>query len=269
MKRLITVILALQLLLIPSLHNARAEAEYPPLPFPAELVQAVFENYTPDEEKGLISVLYSGATQDDLLFYLQLCASLGTYPCPMEGEEDELYYLIAPGNSVQALVSYLEKARALTVLFSGNVPIVTDDGLQDLFAFFSTDIRLPSNATGNVFPQFYACCGGQKPQEDGLYTADTVFDGKECWYEKYTSITPDLLENYCRHMMLFGFSVNTDYYTCDDQDAVNSCILHLSNGDAEVIVMYGAFTQTAMVFYKPGVEYTLLGVSELMSALSD
>ena len=90
MKRLITVILALQLLLIPSLHNARAEAEYPPLPFPAELVQAVFENYTPDEEKGLISVLYSGATHDDLLYYQSLCASLGMYACPMESEEDEL-----------------------------------------------------------------------------------------------------------------------------------------------------------------------------------
>ena len=61
----------------------------------------------------------------------------------------------------------------------------------------------------------------------------------------------------------------TTAVTCDDQDAVNSCILHLSNGDAEVIVMYGASIQTAMVFYKPGVKYTLLGVSELMSALSD
>ncbi len=269
MKRLITVILALQLLLIPSLHNARAEAEYPPLPFPAELVQAVIENVTPDEEKGLISVLYSGATHDDLLYYQSLCASLGMYACPMESEEDELYYLVAPGNSVQALVSYLEKAHALTVIFSGTVPIVTDNELQDLYAFFSTDIRLPSSATGNVFPQFYACCGGQKPQEDGLFATDSVFDGKECWYEKYTSITPELLENYCRHMVLFGFSVNADYYTCDDQDTVDSCILHLSNGDAEVIVMYGASIQTAMVFYKPGVKYTLLGVSELMSALSD
>lgn len=264
-------ILALALMLLLSL-TASAEETDIILPLMDTLLTATQAGAGVSEDQTMIEFLYTNATEDDLNYFLLLASSNGVYPYELDMEEGSSligYYLLLPGSDALNILYYDPAAEQLYIAADINVYGLNEEGVATRIAFFTQEIRLPSGAGSNAFPNFPYVVS-QEPYFTGtMENVSYAFDNQKCWTEMYDQIDGSDLRSYVNYMMLFGFDVWLDIVDMEEDGRINPVLLHLSNGDAEVLLLYDALEQTATLYYEPGVSYYLLSGAELEEALAE
>lgn len=266
MKKLLALLLAAALLL-PCAALGDTQGAVPCLPVPSVLDAAELADVHVSEDETEAYLFYAPASKGDLDYYLTVCAVLGTYAKPMDDSGKE-YRLFVPGSAYAGFVSFDPEQKYILVYTTLDASIFGDEALEDMLGIFSCEVRLPADAgSANVFPQFYACVEKQPYFQTTIEGSSSIFNGQKCWTEMYDGMTNDKIDWYTTIMLLFGFDVRADYIQGSVEEGVTTCVLHYSNGDAEVIVVYTPAQGNAQVSYKPGVSVYLLGVKELNEAI--
>lgn len=267
MKRCLIILTVL--LLISFQGVALASDIKPMIPIAEQLSAAKINDMEYDEENGFVCIEYSPADSADLDYLFTLCAACGTFSIASPDSSDgqtQIYLLLVPGTDFAGYVTFAPQEAYVRLFFPDSAGILEGDGLEALLAELYRIPRLPSGKGSNVLPQFYACVNRQ-PSRTGLQSdLSYAFDNQTCWTEIYDEIDSDKLSCYTIKMLQFGCMVNCDVFLTDDEERFDPCVLHFSNGDAEIIVNFSAPRQSATVHYKPGVSYNLLEARELAEA---
>lgn len=263
MKKLLAVLLV-SALLLPCM--AAAEDIVPILPVCEKIGSAQLADVQISDDHSEVYLAYAPASSSDMELYLTVCSLVGTYCKPTDASGMN-YRLFVPGSAYGGTVRYDSEKKEMIVYSPAGPHFVSDEELDDLLSFANRDVKLPANASGSVFPQFYACVN-RSPYNQGTVEGSTsIFSGKKCWTEYYDGMTNDSILLYTKLMYLFGFDMRADSILGSMEEGVTTCVLHYSNGDAEVIVIYTPAQGAASVSYKPGVSMTLLSAGELNEAL--
>lgn len=227
------------------------------VPLPEKILDAQLVYTDSDEKLGYLG--YTPANQDTLQAYLKLCAYGGLTSMEQTMSNGLTRYVLAQPGSDFWGVAYLDESNDyLIVAFDLDCDVNEDAQLEELMAYYLQELTLPTENGRNVMPQFYASVGRTPYMQNLVGSLDYCFDGAMCWTEWYGEIDLARLWRYVSDVMLCGFDVWADYYDADDDGLVNMTLLHFSNGDAEVIVLYNAQDKNATVHYKPGVSYNLI-----------
>lgn len=227
------------------------------IPVPEKILD-VPQVYSKTDENNAYLV-YAPADRDTLQAYLKLCAYSGWFNRETVFDDGiTRYALLQPGSDLFGVAYLDEDEDRLVVTFDLDCHIFEDEELEILMSYYLQDLTLPTENGRNVMPQFYASVGQRPYLESLMGDMDYCFDGAMCWTEMYAQINFGRLWRYASDMMLCGFDVWYDATRADDNGCVQQVLLHFSNGDAEVIVMYDAEDETAVVHYKPGVSYNLI-----------
>ena len=270
-KALLSILCAL-VLVCTAIAPAFAEEEngfFAVIPLPDQLLDATFAGRTKLEDGNYLYV-YENAARDDLDYFLVLCAMLGNYAKPISDDGTQ-YRLYVPGQDYMGYALYSAEDRMVGILDNGTTPYADDELLSSYYRLLATEVTLPADASGNVAPQFYAGVG-TAPYQSVTTQSASLFDGQACWTEYYDGIGRTQLQAYTLAMLLFGFEVRAETRVVrekeENMDAMDILQLSYDNGDARILVSYEALSQTAIVYYKPGVSYYLLNSTQLAEALA-
>lgn len=227
------------------------------VPFP-ETVLGAQRTYA-NKKDGMAYWVYAPADQDTLYAYLKLCAYSGLINAEQTLTDGTVRYdLVQPGSDFWAVVYLDDAEEQLLVATDENNSIFEDGTLGALTEYYLQELTLPSENGRYVMPQFYASVGRNPFFQNQMGSLSYCFDDAMHWTEWYNEIDLAKMWRYTSDMLLCGFDVCLDYYEMDDNGYLQLALLHFSNGDAEVIVMYQAAEKQADVHYKPGVSYNLL-----------
>jgi len=276
MKKLLSLVLVLVLMLSAIPFAAAENAADVNIPIILPLLETLYSaertSASASEDGQRAIFVYSDATQDDLDYFMILSSICGTYFMDMELDEAggaKGYFLIVPGTAYDGYVLLDTDKDLLYVNTTLDAGMLNEETLENLTTILSTEIKLPADATGNVFPEFHAVTGIQPYRTGTIADLDIVFDGRECWTEWYGDIGTKEMRLYVTYMTLFGFEVYVDMIDISEDGVTNPCQLRFTNGDAEVIILYDALNQIANLYYEPGIAYTLLSADDLNEALGD
>lgn len=265
MKRMVIVVFIAAMLLQIAGIGAYAESSSA-FALPEKLLNAEYTSSEPTDEGDGMFVLYYPASEEDFEYYINLSNLCGTYSCYMD---DVSCYLMRPEETSHVGLVICDAEKQILVvrmLFDaeGNLDALDETDLEADLELFDRNLILPEGSGKNTFPQFYASAG--KLPYFQMTQECPFFDGKDAWSEYYAEITTEDLRQYTKYMMLFGFDLRIESVSkMDDGNTMH--VLHYSNGDAEVYVLYMTETQETIVMYKPGVTYYLLSAGELETAL--
>ncbi len=216
---------------------------------------------------------YDNATVQDLYTFLIMSSTFGAYYFDASDsldDDDVLGFLLCvPGTDFSAVVLYSISDQQLVVSPQGSFYIPTQEMYDKRMAYLRMELQLPTGAGENILPQFYHCVGREPYASHISGSMEDIFDGQMCWTEYYDGIDQSRLTAYTLYMGMFGLEVWLDAMILDSELVEDTYLLHYSNGDAEVIVQYAPESQSAIVYYKPGVSYYLLSASELTQALGE
>lgn len=241
------------------------DADFVPqgLPFLEDILGAPLESAETDEEKAYL--LYTSADEDTLQVYLKLCAFSGLTSIEYTSSEKELVYgLIQAGSDFWGMVVLDKEEDYLLVAVDLESNVYNGDALNGIVEYYLQDLALPTENGPNVMPQFYASTNTSPYFQNVMGDLSYCFDNKMCWTEMYSGITLEKMWRYTSDMLLCGFDVWADQAKADDNGVVVKELLHFSNGDAEVIILYDAEDETATVHYKPEVLYNLLSGADYL-----
>ena len=268
MKRFLVCILVLMM----CLPNIVCMAEDIPIIMPLvnRLEEAEIVDAEIDGDVETVCVTYNPAKRDDLDLFRFLSASCGAFLYDLKLDNGmECFQIVVPGTAFEGFIILDEANEVLYIEVDGYADLLEEEEKDKILDFLYREVRLPAEASGNVFPQFYACAGRQPYYTGMVGELSFAFDGQMCWAEWYDEIDCTALNVYSRCMALFGFDVWMDTCLLTDNGEINPVVLHYSNEDAEVIVVYDALEKDARVYYEPGVSYYLLGTQELAEAIAD
>ena len=269
MKRCLIVLIVAMLIMVQGV--ALASDIVPTIPIAEQLSTASISGTVYEEESGIACIEYSPADSNDLDYLFTLCAACGTFSIQIpnsSGRQEQNYMLLVPGTDYTAYAAYDSQESYVRLFFPDSASVVDGDNLEKLLDTLCVTPRLPSGSGKNVLPQFYACVERQ-PVWTGLQgEISYVFDDQMCWTEIYDEVDDVKLSKYTIKMLQFGCSVGCETFSTDDAGRYDPCVLHFSNGDAEVIVSYSARDQRATVYYKPGISYNLLDARQLAEAFN-
>ena len=231
-----------------------------------ELVIPVPEsvNGSPMVEAGQASdtqmyVVYQPADEDSLASYLKLCSLCGLQSYLL-GQDDTAtqYAILKPGTSYAGVVALDHTEDFLYILTDMDILGYETVELEYMMEYYLQDIALPTELGTNAMPQFYASVNATPYYQGIVGEISYVFDNASCWTEWYSDIDYEALWQYMSDMLVCGFDIWLDMVQFDDNEMLTKSVIHFSNGDAEVIVVYDASDKDASVYYKPGVSYNLL-----------
>ena len=266
LSMMLSMMLSLMLLILPALACAESSKPViePVIPMPAQLINAVLA----DEGAADSPIIYKGATEEDLQYYLVAASFVGAYAIDISEDGYPIYLLFTPGTAAVARVLFIKENEMLAISVNGEYSRASNVVLNRHLAYLEKDLKLPSGKGENIMPQFYTCVG-RNPFYQAVMEIDSVFDGRRCWVECYDGIDMTRMSAYTTFMAAFGFDVSVDSVMTDSDDIPYLVYLLYTNGDAEILVQYNATEQSAFVFYEPGVSYYLLSGSELLEALGE
>lgn len=268
MKKLLSLVLALMMTLsCAGCALAEEEEILVILPLMEQLGDCTLQ--VADEE----TFYYDNATVQDLYTFLIMSSMFGAYYFDASDalEEDDLlgFMLYVPGTDFSAVVLYSMSDQQLVISTPDFFYIPTQEMYDARIAYLSMELQLPTGAGENILPQFYHCVDREPYASNLSGGMEDIFDGQMCWTEYYDGIDQSRMMTYTLLMGMFGLEVWLDAMILDSELVEDTYLLHYSNGDAEVIVQYTPQSQSAIVYYEPGVSYYLLSGSELTQALGD
>lgn len=213
------------------------------------------------DEDGIINILYENGTQSALEEFLYYCAACGLYSSEGMLSGDIPGYWLYPMGIPYMALAYLEPETGYLVILSentSNLNLLDQDQLDTYLAYYEQELSFPADYGKNVFPQFFASIG--EPQPLGLQGAevDYVFDGGAFWQEFYWDVSYEEAKKYVDEMILCGFDAWIVTGILDEENALQTTVLQLSNGDADVVLSYDAADGSAIVYYESGTMWTLL-----------
>jgi len=253
MKKLPAAVLSLLLILLSAASAFAAETA---IPLPETLIEAGLTD-AGETDSSEIYCIYESATREDLDYFLTLCSMNGIYRKELAADT---YVLVRPGTDFSAVIQ-LKPEGYILLLLPNDCMMLTEEGFNGLIAYFTQPVSLPSGKGSNVFPEFFASIGVTQ-SKGTVAPLSGYFDDMNCWTEYYSDITADDIQKYTDEMILCGFDVWVDTIAADENDEIFAYVLHLSNGDAEIVLSYFLDTKTIHVSYKPGVSYHLLSGEE-------
>ena len=232
------------------------------VPLLAGFGNAVLEEYG-DKDKNTFYMAYSGATADDLDFFLQLGTFCGMFPYGGKTENGwTRYYLMRPGSDLIVSVLRDVEKKVLYVYIPNECIGVEVEQMQVMYDYYMQDLAFPSKAGTNVLTQFYTSIGRSGPNWDGLISNIFRTESEMCWMEIYNNVDYPSLHQYLSDMMLCGFDVHYDKVNFNDSGIVSSVTFMLNNGTYRVAVSYDSETGVATVYYEPGIDRYLLSGDE-------
>lgn len=221
-------------------------------------------NGVPMVEAGQVSdtemyLVYQTANEDTLASYLKLCSLCGLQSYLMDQNDTATQYaILKPGQSYAGMVVLDHTDDFLYILTDMNIMGYETAELEYMMEYYLQDIVLPTEMGTNAMPQFYASVNVAPYYQGVVGEISYVFDNASCWTELYSDIDYKTLWQYMNDMLVCGFDIWLDMVRFDDNNVLDKSVIHFSNGDAEVIVVYDAADKNASVYYKPGVSYNLL-----------
>ena len=253
MKKLLAIVLSC--LFIFSTAHARQSVQTA-IPLPENLIGATLTEVGQNDD-GDIYVIYAPATQEDFDYFLSLFSMAGIYKKELG---DNVYTLFSPGSTFAGVTQFFSDGYILLVV-PDDTMMLTDESFDAMIAYFTQPLALPTGKGNNILPEFYASVGRSQPLGQTIQD-ESIFGGIPCWREYYQDLSPDLLHKYIGEAILCGFDVWIDIVTTDENNNPDAFAIHLSNGDAEVILHYFTGTQNVSIVYKSGISYYLLRDAE-------
>lgn len=229
------------------------------IPLPETIGEATYAYDRWDEEQQIAEIYYQDADQETLEEYLYYCAACGLYASKRELEGDLTAYYLAPMGQAYWGAVYLDQEKGQLVLLTEvNDGVIGQAQLDAYLAYYEQELSFPAEFGKNVFPQFYASIG--EPQPKGMIgeSVDYVFDGAPFWAEMYFGVTYQEVRKYLDEMLLCGFDIWIVTAALDDNDVIQTMVLQLSNGDADVVLSYDVADEDAFIYYESGTMWTLL-----------
>lgn len=209
---------------------------------------------------GYANIIYNNGSLEALREYLFYCAACGLYSREVTLSNGlTVYYLHPMGVPYKGAV-YLDPETSQLII---NTEIIENmleaDELEAHMAYYDQELSFPASFGKNVFPQFYASINAPRPQVGRSGSeVDYVFDGGKFWNEMYWDVSYTAVRKYLDEMLLCGFETWVVTGDMDDNGALQTTVLQLSNGDADIVLTYDAADGDVSIYYESGTMWTLL-----------
>lgn len=227
-------------------------------PILEEIGGAKLQDVVQDQD-GLFRMLYENGSAEDLEEYLYYCATCGLYANAVDMGGDVIVYDLYPlGVSFYCRIALDPANGDMEIILENPENVVSWEQLENHLAYYEQEISFPAEFGKNVFPQFNASIGQTQPMGRVGSDVDYLFDGGAFWNEWYSEVSYGDMRKYVNEMILCGFDVRLVAGQMDDTGALMLAVLHFSNGDADVAVMYDFGEEDASYYTEGGTIWTLL-----------